>query len=169
MGEDLAVDGRMAVRTPMQWSGGRNGGFSTAAPGRLIQPVVTGACGPEHVNVVDQLHDADSLWSFMRNLISIRRTCPELGWGRWSIVEQPHRQVLAHRCDLDGTAVLVVHNLGADPVTVEVPVDPDDEGLEAVDLLAAEVLTSDGVARLALEGYGFRWLRVRPAGDLAIP
>ena len=81
MGEDLEADGRMAVRTPMQWSAGRNGGFSTAAPSRLVQRVVPGACGPEHVNVVSQVHDPDSLWSFMRKLISIRRTCPGAGMG----------------------------------------------------------------------------------------
>ena len=169
MGEDLAVDGRMAVRTPMQWSAGRNGGFSTAAPGRLIQPVVTGACGPEHVNVVAQMHDPDSLWSFMRKLISIRRTCPELGWGTWSVVDQPERSVLVQRCQLDGSAVVTVHNLAADPVTVEVPIDPRGDDLEAVDLMSDEVLTGGATTTVALDGYGYRWLRVRPTGDLAIP
>ncbi|GAA5120034.1 alpha-amylase family protein [Alloalcanivorax gelatiniphagus] len=169
MGEDLAVDGRMAVRTPMQWSAGRNGGFSTAAPGRLIQPVVTGACGPEHVNVVAQMHDPDSLWSFMRKLISIRRTCPELGWGTWSVVDQPERQVLVQQCRLDGSAVVTVHNLAAEPVTVEVPVDPGGEDLEAVDLMSDEVVTGEATTTVALDGYGFRWFRVRPTGDLAIP
>ena len=169
MGEDLAVDGRMAVRTPMQWSAGRNGGFSTAARGRLIQPVVTGACGPEHVNVVAQMHDPDSLWSFMRKLIGIRRTCPELGWGTWSVVDQPERSVLVQRCQLDGSAVVTVHNLAATPVTVEVPVDPDGDDLEAVDLMSDEVLTGAATTKVALDGYGYRWLRVRPAGDLAIP
>ena len=169
MGEDLEADGRMAVRTPMQWSAGRNGGFSTAAPGRLIQRVVPGACGPEHVNVAAQVHDPDSLWSFMRTLISVYRSCPELGWGRWSVVDQPETQVLAHRCDLDGTAVLAVHNLASEPVTVEVPVDPDGRGLEAVDLFSDSVVTGEPSTRVALDGYGFRWLRVRPVGDLAIP
>jgi trehalose synthase len=169
MGEDLEAEGRMAVRTPMQWSAGRNGGFSTARPGRLIQRVVPGACGPEHVNVAAQLHDPDSLWSFMRKLISVYRSCPELGWGRWSVVDQPDAQVLAHRCDLDGTAVLTVHNLGPEPVTVDVPVDPEGRGLEAVDLFSDSVVTGATSTRVALEGYGFRWLRVRPAGDLAIP
>ncbi len=169
MGEDLAVDGRMAVRTPMQWSAGRNGGFSTAAPGKLIQPVVTDACGPEHVNVVAQMHDPDSLWSFMRKLISIRRTCPELGWGTWSVVDQPERSVLVQRCELDGSAVLTVHNLAAVPVTVEVPVDPRGDDLEAVDLMSEDVVTGEATTKVALDGYGYRWLRVRPAGDLAIP
>ena len=134
-----------------------------------MQRVVPGACGPEHVNVVAQMHDPDSLWSFMRKLISIRRTCPELGWGTWSVVDQPSAQVLVQRCQLDGSAVVTVHNLGADPVTVDVPIDPRDEGLEAVDLMAEEVVTGGATTRVALEGYGFRWLRVRPAGDLAIP
>jgi glycosidase len=169
MGEDLEAEGRMAVRTPMQWSAGRNGGFSTTTPGRLIQRVVTGACGPEHINVADQLHDRDSLLTFMRKLIGIRRTCPELGWGRWSVVEQPEEQVLVHRSDLDGSAVVTVHNLAGAPVTVDVPIDPDGEGLEAVDLMSFEVVTGEASARVPLEGYGYRWFRVRPTGDLAIP
>jgi len=169
MGEDLEAPGRMAVRTPMQWSAGRNGGFSTATPGRLVQRVVPGAYGPEHVNVAAQLHDPESLWSLMRKLISIRRTCPELGWGTWSVVEQPQRQVLVHRCDLDGSAVVTVHNLGPEPVTVDVPVDPEGHGLEATDLMSDDPVSGEGSVSLALDGYGFRWLRVRPAGDLAIP
>ncbi len=136
---------------------------------RLVQRVVTGAFGPEHVNVAAQLHDPDSLWSFMRKLIGIRRTCPELGWGTWSVVDQPSEQVLVQRCDLDGSSVVTVHNLGAEPVTVDVPVDPDGDGLEAIDLMADRVVTGEPAARVALDGYGFRWLRVRPAGDLAIP
>ena len=65
MGEDLASTGRLAVRTPMQWTAGRNGGFSTAAPSRLCRPVVEGGFGPEHVNVADQRRDPESLLSFM--------------------------------------------------------------------------------------------------------
>jgi trehalose synthase len=169
MGEDLDADGRMAVRTPMQWSAGRNGGFSSATPGRLVQRVVPGAWGPEHVNVAAQVHDPESLWSFMRKLISIRRTCPELGWGTWSVVEQPERSALVQRCDVDDSAVLTIHNLGSTPVTVDVPIDPAGDGLEATDLMSDEVVTGEATTRVTLDGYGFRWLRVRPAGDLAIP
>ena len=81
MGEDLEAEGRMAVRTPMQWEPSRNGGFSTAAPRRLIQRLVPDGYGPEHVNVADQKRDPDSLWTFMRALIQTYRECPELGWG----------------------------------------------------------------------------------------
>ncbi|MDO5698063.1 MAG: alpha-amylase family protein [Dermatophilus congolensis] len=170
MGEDLAADGRMAVRTPMQWSAGKNGGFSKAAPSKLIQRVVPDGYGPEHVNVAQQRHDPDSLWNFMREVIGIRRHCPELGWGEFSVIEQPEKQVLAHRCDLDDSGVIAVHNLGSNPVTVPVPFDPDDRGMEVVDLFADEVVEKDGrTLTIALEGYGYRWLRVKPEGDLAIP
>jgi hypothetical protein len=52
---------------------------------------------------------------------------------------------------------------------VDVPVDPREEGLEAVDLMADEVVTGESAARVVLDAYGFRWWRVRPTGDLAIP
>ena len=173
MGEDLAADGRMAVRSPMQWSGGKNGGFSRAAPGKLIQRVVPDGYGPAHVNVAQQRHDPDSLWTFMREVIGIRRHCPELGWGAFSVIEQPEKRVLAHRCDLDDSAVIAVHNLGSDPVTVTIPYHLDevaDDGLEVIDLFADEVLdTEEGTLSIPLDGYGYRWLRVRPEGALAIP
>ena len=54
-------------------------------------------------------------------------------------------------------------------VTVEVPIDPRGDDLEAVDLMSDEVLTGGATTTVALDGYGYRWLRVRPAGDLAIP
>ena len=170
MGEDLAAEGRMAVRSPMQWSNGRNGGFSTAKKSKLVQRVVTGGYGPEHINVMQQRHDPDSLWAFMREVIGIRRQCPELGWGELTVIDQPHKQVLAHRCDVDGSAVIAVHNLAADPVTLTVPYSPADEELEVVDLFSEQVVEREGTSvRLALEGYGYRWLRVRPEGDLSIP
>src|SRR3712207_4473874 len=81
MGENLAVEGRMAVRTAMQWTDGENGGFSTAAPEELAVPVVDGGFGPTHVNVQAQRRDPDSLLGFITHLVLRYRECPELGWG----------------------------------------------------------------------------------------
>ncbi len=171
MGEDLAADGRMAVRTPMQWSATKNGGFSSAAPSRLVQAVVGDGYGPEHVNVMDQLHDPESLLSWMRRLIKIRRTCPELGWGELTILDHDAgHQALAHRLSLPGSAVMAIHNLGADPVTVTAPCDGFGDDPRVVDLMSNEVVpVTSGTLTRALEGYGVCWLRVRPAGDLAVP
>jgi glycosidase len=162
MGEDLAAPGRMAVRTPMQWEPGRNAGFSTARPSRLIQRVTPDGYGPEHVNLADQEHDPDSLWSFLRTLIGIRRKRPEVGWGEFSVIEQPSRTVLAHRVALNGAAVLAVHNFSSHPATVALGgvLQPDDA---VEDLLGGESVAHDGDLELSLGGYGFRWLWVRSA------
>lgn len=168
MGEDLQAEGRMAVRTPMQWSDTKNGGFSTAASRKLIQRVVPDGYAPEHVNVADQRNDPDSLWSFIRSLIAAYRQCPELGWGQPSIIDQPHRQVLAQRCEIEESAVITVHNLGAEPVSLDVPVDGRraDQELRVDDVLGREpVKAQDGAVQVSLEGYGIRWLRVSYGAD----
>ncbi len=161
MGEDLAAEGRMAVRTPMQWHPGKNGGFSSAAPSRLIQRPVPDGYGPEHVNVADQQHDPDSLWNFIRSLIAIRRRRHEIGWGEFSVLEHDAPAVLAHRVGLDGSAVLAVHNFSADPVTVTLAsaVEQDDAVEDLLD--GAALVPHDGSLEIALEGYGYRWLRVK--------
>ncbi|MPV88023.1 trehalose synthase [Georgenia ruanii] len=166
MGEDLGADGRMAVRTPMQWSDGENGGFSTAPPDRLVGQVVDGGYGPKHVNAAAQMRDADSLWNFVRTLVLTYRACPELGWGRLTVLDQPHTHVLAHQLSWEGSSVVALHNLSAEPVTVPLRLDvPPDSAL--VDLLrdGTTDLGADGAADLPLEGYGYRWLRVRRDGE----
>src|SRR3712207_4054749 len=94
MGEDLDAEGRLAVRTPMQWTPGRNGGFSPAPAHTLPGPVVSGGFAPEFVNVADQRPDPGSLLSFLKTLISRYRESPELGRGSFTVLDQPHPPVL---------------------------------------------------------------------------
>lgn len=161
MGEDPDADGRMAVRTPMQWDAGANGGFSTARAGRLIQRVTPDGYGPEHVNVADQEHDPESLWWLVRMLIGVRRRRQELGWGEFEVLQSGEPSVLAHRVFLPGSAVVAVHNFAAHPATVSL------SGAVAVDdvvedlLDGAAVVPHDGALTVALPGYGYRWFRVR--------
>ncbi|USQ76405.1 alpha-amylase family protein [Ornithinimicrobium cryptoxanthini] len=164
MGENLDIPGRLSVRSPMQWDGDRNGGFSTARPSRLTRAVTQDGYAPEHVNVADQQQSPDSLWRFFRELISVRRECHELGWGDFSIIEQDTTAVLAHRCDLEGSSVIAVHNLGADPVTVALTIDGPDDDAVLVDLFEDSRVPLDrGAVTLPLDGYGYHWLRLQPA------
>ena len=165
MGEDLEAPGRMAVRTPMQWGPGRNGDFSTAAPGKLIQRVVPDGYGPKHVNFADQEHDPDSLWAFLRTLIGVRRRRPELGWGDFSVIPTEARAVLAHRVSLEGSAAVAVHNFSADPVSVSLPAGAGYRTRTNGAVLHVERLPPDEVARDS-EGYPVTSL-VRTAVDLA--
>lgn len=161
MGEDLEAPGRMAVRSPMQWSAEENGGFSFAPSRRLVQRTVPDGYGPEHVNVADQKYVADSLWTFMRTLIHARRTNPEIGWGEATIVDQDNPAVLVIRCDLDGSAMVTVHNLSSDAATVELGLPELDQGWRLQDALEDEpITTTDGEVSIQLEGYGARWLRL---------
>src|SRR6185437_4348038 len=85
MGENLSLDGRMSVRTPMQWSPGQDAGFSTAE--RLVRPITDGTFGPNRVSVADQRRSEDSLLRFLTRLIHARRQAPELGWGMSTLLE----------------------------------------------------------------------------------
>jgi trehalose synthase len=162
MSEDLEAEGRMAVRTPMQWSPGLNGGFSTAPPRRLVQRPVPDAYGPDSVNASDQKRDPDSLWTFMRALIQTYRDCPELGWGDFQVVQQPHREVLAHQCTWQGSSTVAVHNLSPHPVTTQLEL-ATQEPVWLDDLFdhTSGQAGPRGTVEVALEGYGHRWLRVR--------
>ncbi len=171
MGENLDLPGRMAVRTPMQWTDGPSGGFSSAAPEDLVTPLVSGAYGPKHVNVATARHDPDSLFNHIIRLAQRYRECPELGWGTYRVLDQPHDAVLAHRCDWEGAVMVLLHNLGPAPVTVPLTL-PGDSNAQLHDLLGGGGMTDvgdDGTVELSLDGYGYRWLRVQHPGERRLP
>jgi len=168
MGEDLAAGSRSAVRTPMQWTAGRNGGFSQAPPRRLAERVVRGGFSPEHVNASAQRHDPDSLLHFIHLLIERYRSSPEIGWGRFELVRHAGRGVLVHSMTGAGGRMLALHNFRDEPATVDVALDDLEPGDRFVDLLVeGRILEPDADGRLKvnLDGYGFTWLRVLSPGD----
>ena len=167
MAENLDAPGRLAVRTPMQWTPERNGGFSSARPSLLPGPVTTGGFGPEFVNVSAQRQDPDSLLRFVTLLARRYRECPELGWSGVRVLDQPHLEVLALCSTVDDGAVgegtvVTLHNLGPEARTVPIRLDPADAERRLVDLLEAGGcdVGQDGRAEVVLEGYGYRWLRL---------
>ncbi|MEJ7844683.1 MAG: alpha-amylase family protein, partial [Acidimicrobiales bacterium] len=165
MGENLDVDGRMSVRTPMQWTDEPSAGFSDARPSKLRRPLPEGRFGPMAVNVAQQRRDPDSLLSWMERVIRRRRETPELGWGATTVLATSERAVLAHRADWEGSTVLAVHNLGDEPCVVRVAVTVE-PGARLVDLLDRDVAApavSGGGVELRLEAYGYRWFRVHEA------
>ena len=133
MGENLAIEGRMSVRAPMQWSDEANGGFSTTEdPKSLCRPVAEGRFGPERVNAAAQRRDPDSLLNWFERLIRRRRECPELGWGAFTALAPREPEVFAHRCDWDDSTIVAVHNLAGHDVKTTLPL--EEEGT-LVDLL----------------------------------
>lgn len=159
MGEDLSQPERESVRTPMQWSSGRNAGFSTAD--RLVRPLVPdGPYGPAHVNVEKQRRDPTSLFRWTTRMLWTRKEAPEIGWGRWSILPAAPG-VLAMLYEWRGTEVLVVHNLAGEPREVALRLPGDGVRGRLVNLLAPdEIRPLEGRYPLSVEAYGYRWFRV---------
>jgi maltose alpha-D-glucosyltransferase/alpha-amylase len=163
MGEALQAEGRLAVRTPMQWSAERNGGFSTAEAAKLPGPIPGGEYGPQRVNVAAQEGDPDSLLSWVRLLIESYRACPELAWGRYEVLDAGDAAVLAHRCDTEDGTVVAVHNFGAATTRAQLKLAGLDASclLEDVLLDGSQRVAKDGSVTLELGRYGCRWLRVQ--------
>jgi maltose alpha-D-glucosyltransferase/alpha-amylase len=166
MGEDLRAEGRLAVRTVMQWDDGPGGGFSTADEESFPAPLTEGAYGPEHVSVRAQEADPESLLTWMRRLVQAYRACPELAWGTTSVLDPgpDARGVLAQCAVADGHTVLTLHHFGDDDVTAALTL-PDLAGRELCDALdpaaAPVAVGDDGALEVELPAYGCRWLRTR--------
>jgi len=103
----------------------------------------------------------------MGHLARRYRECPELGWSRATVLDQPHRAVLAHRCTWDDGSLVALHNLAAEPCVVPLVLDDVGPSTELVDLLAEGRVRcdDDGTVRVPLDGYGYRWLRVIQPGS----
>jgi maltose alpha-D-glucosyltransferase/alpha-amylase len=169
--ENLEIAGRYSVRAPMQWSSERHGGFSTVEDAAaLCRPVVDAdGWSPERVNVAAQRRSDGSLLNWMERLIRRRRECPELGWGRCTLLDAGHAALLAHRADWDGSTILAVHSFADQRLEARLRLEPGVE--EAVDLLDHGHLSPDaaGAVTVPLDPYGYRWFRLRRAGERAAP
>lgn len=167
MGENIEIEGRQAVRTPMQWSRERNGGFSHAAPSRLVAAPPTDGYAPDFVNVAAQIDDRGSLLHFFRDLITRYRISPELGWGTFEAIEHDASSVLVHSLRSDVGRMVALHNFADEPAHVAFALGDEPDGVTLVDLLGSEriALGDDRRVELDIPAYGYRWLRVSRPGD----
>jgi trehalose synthase len=160
MGENLAIDGRLAVRTPMQWDDDPAGGFTDAPADAACRPLPDGDYGPGAVNVRAQRADPESLLNWFERMIRLRKELPEIGWGEIEVLDAADAAVLALHAEWRGRRLLTLHNFASKAKRVRVPVD----GASSLRDLLGSTETIDvrgGTARVALGPYGYRWLRVR--------
>jgi maltose alpha-D-glucosyltransferase/alpha-amylase len=162
MGDDLTLPERNCARTPMQWSDEPYGGFTTS--NRPVMPVISGGpYGYEHVNVAAQRRDPNSLLNWLERMFRMRKEVPEIGWGTFRALPVENPAVLVLRYEWRNNAVLLMHNLSAEPVEVRLPAQEAHgrTGL-LVNLLSEEhsKAMEDGHHCVLLERYGYRWYRV---------
>jgi maltose alpha-D-glucosyltransferase/alpha-amylase len=121
MGDNIWLNDRDGVRTPMQWDAGPNAGFSDALAERLYAPVIDDAVyGYRRVNVAAQRADAGSLWHWMRRVLRIRKQHPVFGRGALHFLKPGNPAILAYFRSSATETVLILNSLSAEPQQVAV-------------------------------------------------
>jgi maltose alpha-D-glucosyltransferase/alpha-amylase len=159
MGDNIYLGDRDGVRTPMQWSPDRNGGFSRADPARLFLPAVQDPIyGYEAVNVEAQLRSPSSQLNWLRRLIAVRRNFKAFGRGSLRFLYPSNRKVLAYLREFDGETILCVANLSRAPQAVELDL-AEMNGRVPVELTGGTSFPAVGELPylLTMPAYGFYW------------
>jgi maltose alpha-D-glucosyltransferase / alpha-amylase len=171
MGDNIYLGDRNGVRTPMQWNGDRNAGFSRAVPARLYSPVVMDPVwGYEAINVEAQQSDPSSLLSWMRNMIALRKLFQVFGRGTLKFLNPTNRKILAYIREFKNEKILCVANLSrfAQPVELDLAAYI---GLTPIEMLGyVEFPRIRGTAYpLTIGPYGFLWLELQPSLEPVVP
>ena len=180
MGDNIWLEDRDAVRTPMQWTPDRNAGFSTADPGKLYLPVITSLVyHHNHTNVEAQMATGSSLLHWVRSMLAVRREHPVFGIGDFEICASVNDRVLSFvrvdrserdKEDRSAMAVLCVNNLSSRPQATTVTVPDELRGWETRDLFGGggfPDIADDGTVTITLGSRDFFWLALDPPrGDV---
>lgn len=159
MGDDLDQDERLAIRTPMQWSGGTGGAFSPGDPASFYLPMISeGPFSNVAVNVFDQVLRPDSMLARMSAMMRARVGIGEVSAGSCRPHDVGDHRVLVVRYDLDGATAVCVVNLSDEDVEFDLP--GDDIG-DLVDIMTDSSYEhyEQTRPRLQVRAYGYRWLR----------
>ncbi|MBK7768559.1 MAG: maltose alpha-D-glucosyltransferase [Sulfuritalea sp.] len=162
MGDNIFLGDRDGVRTPMQWSSDRNGGFSRADPQRLyLPPIQDPIYGYEVVNVESQLREPSSLLSWTRHLLATRSSTHVFGRGNVRMLHPGNRKVLAYLREYEGDVILCVANVSRVAQSVELDLGAY-KGRVPVEMTARSAFPP--IAKdpyfLTLMPYGFFWFRL---------
>ena len=168
MGDNIFLGDRDGVRTPMQWSPDRNGGFSRADPARLyLPPIMDPIYGFEAVNVEAQQRDPSSLLNWMKRMIAVRQQHPAFGRGTLRLLYPRNRKILAYLREHEGDTILCVANLARSAQAVELDLG-EFRGRVPVELLGRSPFPPIGDLPylLTLPAYGFYWFVLAEEAEL---
>ncbi len=163
MGDNIYLGDRNGVRTPMQWSGSWNGGFSAADPERLYHPPISNPLyGYQAVNVESQRRNEHSLLNWTRRLIQVRRSALVFGRGSIQFLRPANHRVLAYIRSLGEEQVLVVNNLSSQAQAVELDL-RELEGAIPIEMFGGSLFPRIGDLpyMLTMAPYSFYWFRLR--------
>ncbi|MBR0795207.1 maltose alpha-D-glucosyltransferase [Bradyrhizobium jicamae] len=163
MGDNIYLGDRNGVRTPMQWSPDRNGGFSRADPARLYAPTIMDPVyGYESVNVEAQSRSLSSLLSATKRLIAVRKSTLAFGRGTMTFIRPENRSVLAYVRQYQGEVILCVANLSRSAQATQLDLSPFKDRIP-LEMLGRTRFPAIGELpyMITLAPYGFYWFQLQ--------
>jgi maltose alpha-D-glucosyltransferase/alpha-amylase len=152
MGDDIRLEDRDGLRTPMQWENDINAGFSDAPAEKLWAPVISNAIyGPNNVSVTSQMGDPLSLFNQIRHLIAVRKSYTAFGQGDFKWIDLGNKAVAAYRRHYQGERFIVINNLGGQILNLSLPANP----MGYLSVLDGITVSQQNIT---LEPFQFMWL-----------
>jgi maltose alpha-D-glucosyltransferase/alpha-amylase len=163
MGDNIYLGDRNGVRTPMQWNGGWNAGFSSSDPERLYSPLISNPVyGYQAINVDSQRRSEHSLLSWTKSVIQTRNSFRVFSRGSIEFLSPSNHRVLAYVRQLGEEKVLVVNNLSSSAQAVELNLQSY-KGHIPIEMFGRNLFPRIGELPylLTLAPYQFFWFRLR--------
>lgn len=161
MGDDVALDDRDGLRTPMQWTPGPGAGFSESDPSEFWLPLITEpGYSPSEISVEAARADPGSFLNWLRTMLDTRRERPEMGTGTFELVDCSDPAILGYLRTLDDTVTLVVANFEHEARRARIT--SRLSGRMAVDITSGRPLPEAGhdPFEMDLGALEFRWLEM---------
>ncbi len=169
MGDNIYLGDRNGVRTPMQWSIDRNGGFSRADYSLLYQPVIADPVyGYQSVNVEAQTRTPSSMLNWMKKMIKTRKKYKAFGRGSLEFHKTNNPKVLCYFRKYHDEIILIINNLSKTVQAVEINL-PDYVGFRLIELTAENdlPLVEDKPYFFTLPPRGYYWFKLIPVTEEA--
>jgi maltose alpha-D-glucosyltransferase/alpha-amylase len=173
MGDNVHLGDRDGVRTPMQWSPDRNGGFSRSDPAALALPAIMDALyGYQAVNVEAQSRDPHSLLNWLKRMLAVRKRHRAFGRGALTFLSPQNRKILAYLREYEAEVILCVANMSRSAQAVELDLSAF-AGWTPLELSGRTAFPKIGAASylFTLPPHGFYWFQLCEDGasDIAGP
>jgi maltose alpha-D-glucosyltransferase/alpha-amylase len=162
MGDNIWLDDRNGVRTPMQWNADPAAGFSEAASEAFYAPVIDAApFGPDTINVADQQADPESLYHTIQRMIAVRKQYKAFGWGSFRWMDTGTPAVAAYVRQNGEQRLLIINNLTDQIQSIVIRI-ARTRNIYPIDILADRQLRAmrDSHLALVLTPYRYLWLKM---------
>ena len=167
MGDNIYLGDRNGVRTPMQWTGDRNAGFSRADFAKLYcPPIMDPVYGYQAINVEAQERDPSSLLNWMKRMIALRKRCKTFGRGSMEFLDPANRKVLAYTRRYQDEIILAVANLSRFVQPVELDLS-EFNGMTPVEMMGRTEFPAIGELPyfVTLGPHSFYWFQLQWVGE----